>query len=239
MYVFVPLAAFLIVKMIPLTQGAKVALLVLAVSSGAPLLPRKLGRIGNDPYIYSLLITSSLLAILIVPALTTLLLWHFGIATKLSMLEAAALIGKAILLPLLIGMALGAFIPKHKGRIADRLTAVSAIIFVIASVALIALHWRLFMEVRTSGIAALLILMLIATVIGHILGGPRPEHRAALAIACCTRHVGVAAIVAATFPGPHTLVLLVAYVACSSLISLSYLRWDRRNMRVRDQLASN
>jgi BASS family bile acid:Na+ symporter len=239
MYVFVPLAAFLIVKMIPLTQGAKVALLVLAVSSGAPILPLKLGRIGRDPYIYSLLVTSSLLAILIVPALTTLLSWHFGITTKFSMFDAAALIGKTILLPLLIGMALGALILKRKGQIADGLTTVAVGIFIVAIVALIALHRHLFMEVRVSGIVALLILMLIATAIGHILGGPCSEHRAALAMACCTRHVGVVAILAATIPGAHTLVYLVVYIVCSSIISLSYLHWGHRNMRAPAQVASN
>ena len=50
--------------------GARVeiALLVLAVSAGAPLLPRKLMKIGDGAYIFSLALTSSLLAILLVPA---------------------------------------------------------------------------------------------------------------------------------------------------------------------------
>src|SRR5271165_6755745 len=50
--------------------GARVeiALLVLAVSAGAPLLPRKLMKIGDGAYIFSLVVTSSLLAILVVPA---------------------------------------------------------------------------------------------------------------------------------------------------------------------------
>jgi len=41
---------------------------VLAVSAGAPLLPRKLMKIGDGAYIFSLALTSSLLAILLVPA---------------------------------------------------------------------------------------------------------------------------------------------------------------------------
>jgi hypothetical protein len=54
MYVLVPLAAFLLVKTWPLAPDVKAALLVLAVSAGAPLLPRKLQRFGSNAYVFSL-----------------------------------------------------------------------------------------------------------------------------------------------------------------------------------------
>ena len=40
------------------------------------------------------------------------------------------------------------------------------------------------------------LLLLLALAIGHCLGGPHPDDRTALAIACATRHIGVAVIVA-------------------------------------------
>ena len=55
MYVLVPLAAFLLVAFLPLSPGLKAALLVFAVSAGAPLLPRKLGAFGSEAYVFSLL----------------------------------------------------------------------------------------------------------------------------------------------------------------------------------------
>jgi bile acid:Na+ symporter, BASS family len=58
MYLLVPFAAFLLVKAVPLSAGVKAALLVLAVSAGAPLLPRKLRRFGDDAYIFSLTLVS-------------------------------------------------------------------------------------------------------------------------------------------------------------------------------------
>jgi Sodium Bile acid symporter family len=73
MYVLVPLAALFLVKTWPLAPGVKAALLVLAVSAGAPLLPRKLQRFGSDAYVFSLVVTSSLLAIVVVPAWIALL----------------------------------------------------------------------------------------------------------------------------------------------------------------------
>ena len=60
--------ALALVKVLSLAPGVEIGLLVLAVSAGAPLLPRKLMKIGDGAYIFSLVVTSSLLAILLVPA---------------------------------------------------------------------------------------------------------------------------------------------------------------------------
>ena len=50
MYVFVPCAADVVVTILRLSPGIKAAMLVLAVSAGAPLLPRKMGGVGNSAY---------------------------------------------------------------------------------------------------------------------------------------------------------------------------------------------
>jgi bile acid:Na+ symporter, BASS family len=52
-----------------------------------------------------------------------------------------------------------------------------------------------------------------------------------LAIACATRHIGVAVIVATAFRGPRTLALLAAYVVASAVVSIPYLQWCRRRTR--------
>jgi len=65
MYVVVPLAALMLVGMLDLAPGVELGLLVLAASAGAPLLPRKLLRIGDGAYTFSLVLLSSLLAIVV------------------------------------------------------------------------------------------------------------------------------------------------------------------------------
>jgi hypothetical protein len=69
---------------------------------------------------------------------------------------------------------------------------------------------------------------LAALVVGHVLGGPAEEDRTALAIACATRHVGIAMVVAASVPGPRTAVLVAAYLLAAAVVSIPYLRWRRR-----------
>ena len=237
MYVLVPLAAFLLVKAWPLAPGVKAALLVLAVSAGAPLLPRKLQRFGSDAYVFSLVVTSSLLAIVVVPAWIALLAWHFGVSTELSAADMATVLGKAFLLPLALGMLLRAVAPTLSERFADRVLAIAGVVLTLAGLTLLVTHWQLFIEVRWQGMVALVVLLLLAVAIGHSLGGPHPDDRTALAIACATRHIGVAVIVATAFRGPRTMVLLASYVVASAVVAIPYLQWRRRQARGQEPMA--
>ena len=227
MYVLVPLAAYLLVVFLPVSTGIKAALLVLAMSAGAPLLPRKLGAFGNDAYVFSLIVTSSLLAIAVVPAWVVLLGRHFEVAAELNPLTVATVIAKSFLGPLAVGLALRAFFPKFGARFADRLIGLAGIVLAVAALALLAMQWELFLSIRWQGMATLVAMLLIALAIGHALGGPTPADRTVLAIACSTRHVGVAVLVATSFPGPRTTVLIGAYVVASAAVTLPYLRWRR------------
>lgn len=228
MYVLVPLAAFVLVTLLPLAPGVKAALLVLAVSAGAPLLPRKLGSFGSDAYVFSLVVTSSLLAIVIVPAWVALLAHHFGVAAELSPTNVAAAIAKAFLAPLVIGMVIRFLLPAFSAKVADRLLAMAGLVLTGTGLVLLVGGWQLLLDVRWEGMAALVGLLLIALAIGHILGGPSADDRTALAISCATRHIGVAVVVATGFRGPKTAVLIAAYVVASALVAIPYLRWRRR-----------
>jgi BASS family bile acid:Na+ symporter len=79
---------------------------------------------------------------------------------------------------------------------------------------------------------ALVALMVVALAIGHALGGPDPDDRTALAVACATRHVGLAVLVASAFPGIHTMTVIAAYAIASLLVSIPYLAWRRRRTDV-------
>jgi bile acid:Na+ symporter, BASS family len=99
-----------------------------------------------------------------------------------------------------------------------------------AGVILRATQWKLFLEVRWEGMTTLVGLMVIALAIGHALGGPSPDERTALAIACATRHIGIAVLVATAFRGPRTMVMIAAYIVASALVSIPYLQWRRRKV---------
>lgn len=227
MYVLVPAAAFAMIALLPLGVGLKAALLVLAVSAGAPLLPRKLGAFGSEAYVFSLVVTSSLLAIVLVPAWLALLGRAFGFTTEVDPFIVATTIAKSFLLPLAAGMVLRALLPRLGARLADPLLRLAGIVLTVSALTLLVMQWEIFLAVRWQGMAALVALLVVALAIGHTLGGPAPDDRTALAIACATRHVGIAVLVATSFPGPRTVVLVGAYVVASAAVSLPYLHWRR------------
>lgn len=228
MYVLVPLAAFAVVKVFPVTTPVKAVLLVFAASAGAPLLPRKLMALTSGSYVFSLVVTSSVMAILIVPAWVWLLGRHFEAAEAVSFGNVALVVARAFLLPLAIGMVLRAIFPAWSRRHAGKLIGGGSALLALAGVAILALNWDIFLGVRPAGIAALVTLLVVSLAIGHALGGPEPDDRTALAVACATRHIGLAVVVASSFPGDNTLILLGVYLVTSLAVTLPYLRWRQR-----------
>lgn len=225
MYVGVPLAAVVLALLLPLGEGARAALLVLAASAGAPLLPRRLRGLGNEAYTFSLVATSSLLAIALVPAWVALMARHLGVRADVDLPLVATLIAKAFLLPLALGMGLRALWPQAMARAGAKLLDAVTLLVVVCALLLVATHWEVFRAMLGWGMAALVLLMLIALAIGHALGGPHPDDRTSLAVACATRHFGVALLVATAFPGPRTATLIAAYLLATTAVTLPYLRW--------------
>ncbi|SAK79493.1 Sodium Bile acid symporter family protein [Caballeronia hypogeia] len=227
MYLLVPLVAFGLVLALPIEPGVKAAMLVLAVSSGAPMLPKKLRKLGNQEYIFSLLVTSSLAAIVAVPFWIAALGAYFQAAVALPPGTVSIAVAKAILLPLAIGMALHALFPLWSERLAERMIAIAGLVLAISGFMLLIVNWQLVSDMSWPAILALVALMICALTFGELLGGPARDDRTSLAIACATRHVGVAVVVAGEFVGIKTSVMIIAYFLTVIVVSSIYLTWRR------------
>lgn len=57
MYVVTPVVILAMAKLVPMSPPVKTAVTVLAISAGAPLLPRRLMNIGRGGYVFSLVAT--------------------------------------------------------------------------------------------------------------------------------------------------------------------------------------
>jgi bile acid:Na+ symporter, BASS family len=227
MYVLVPLTALVLVKTFTLAPGVEIALLVFAVSAGAPLLPRKLMNIGDGAYTFSLVVLSTLLAIILVPTWLTLLGPEFGNPLELTPGRIAMVFAKSFFLPLVLGMLVYWLFPKFAEQVGDRLMMVAGLVLTACALVLLVLNWNILLEARGPSLLILAVLIFSALTIGHMLGGPSEDDRTSLAIACATRHIGIAVLVAASVPGPRTAVLVAAYIVTAATISIPYLRWRR------------
>jgi BASS family bile acid:Na+ symporter len=231
MYVVMPTVTLLMLWMLNLPPRTEVALVVLAICAGTPLLPKKLIKLGGDPdYIVSLIVITSLLAIITVPASLHLLveIIHFD-TTKISPSQVARVILKPFLLPLGLGMLFRLASPALAERIGNPMLKIGSAAMALAALTAMVTRFRLIFEVDPLSLLAFASFTLTAIVAGHLLGGPEPVNRSSLAVSCASRHIGLALLIAAHARGPHTLPLVVAYLLASTVVSIPYIRWIKKH----------
>jgi len=234
MYVAMPLAALALVRIVPLPPGVRTAVLVLAISAGAPMLPRKLMKLGREGYVFSLVVLSSLLAVVAVPAWLAVLGPYFVRQPQAGPGAVGMLVAKAALGPLLAGMLLRPLLGSRADRVSEWVLKTVGIVLLVAAASLLALHGRLLVEAGWVALLALAGVTVAGLAIGHALGGPDREDRTALAVACSTRHVGLAMLAASVVPNPRTIALVLAYLVCAALVTLPYLKLRSRGVRRAD-----
>jgi len=228
MYILVPLAAIVFISIVPVAAGLKLAVFVLAISAGAPLLPKKLMGLGSDEYVLSLVVTASVLAIVTVPVWAAALSPLFGKESQLAPTAVALLIFKSFLLPLICGMLVRRFFPNNAESIADKILTVAGLVLSVSAIILLLTNWQLLMKAGWPALLVLAGLTLISLIIGHLMGGDQPGERTALAVSCATRHLGLAIMVAAAVPGPKTAVFVAAYIVSSAVVAIPYLKWQNK-----------
>lgn len=203
MNVIVPVVAVLVAKAFDLHQAVKIALLAMAVSPIPPILPGKQLKFGGRPaYVFGLLVAVSLAAILLVPLDVDILGRIFGREAHLGFAPVAILIGKTVLLPLILGLAITHFFPVIAGRLAPVLSRVGNILLAAGLLPVFISVWPAVRTLVGNGtLIAIAAVVVTAIATGHFIGGPDPHDRIALGIFSAMRHPGVALAIATTnFP---------------------------------------
>lgn len=228
MYVVVPFGAVTLARVFDPPWRTKVVLVVLAICAGAPLLPRKLVKLGGDAsYGFSLVVATSVLAVVTVPVGLQVVSRFVPFESTVGPSEIAATILKAILLPLAAGMLVRALRPKTADWLGDRALQVAGTVLGVCAILSLVVGFRLVLDLGLPSLLTLAAFTIMALATGHFLGGPDPAQCSTLALACATRHVGLALLVAATYRAPDTLTLVAGYLLTSVLVSIPYVRWRR------------
>ena len=225
MYVLVPLAAVALVRLLHPVRPVGAAILVLAVSAGAPVLTKKLLKLDRESYVLGLSVTTSLLAIITVPAWISFLAPLFGSDASVEPVAIASVLAKGFLAPLVVGMLLRLALRDRAEAISMGVLKVAGIVLGLAGLTLIVASFGLIVSVGWESLLALAALALVATAIGHVVGGPDPGERTALGVSCASRHVGIAMLAASATPGKATIALVLAYLLVATLVTIPYLKW--------------
>jgi BASS family bile acid:Na+ symporter len=231
MFVAVPILAVILAKTFDMPMVMRGAMVLLAISAAAPLLPGKLLKLRIDStHDAALAVVTSLLAIVLVPSALQILGSVFQRDVGITAAAVARILLTTFLLPLGIGMVARAML----GPVALRLgewAGTAGFIVLIATILLMVVAQRTTVFPLLWQSAVVIALFAAGSLlIGHLLGGPDPRESTSLAIATVTRHPGLALLIATTnFPQTQgVLSAVVAFVLGTALAAVPYTAWRKR-----------
>jgi BASS family bile acid:Na+ symporter len=230
-FVIMPVVAVALVRIFDFRHAAEVALVALAISPAPPLLPGREGRAGGHAsYGLGLMAMLAVLAIVVIPLEVAILGPVFGQSFAVAPQTIAGIVLKAVILPLAAGMLIRAAWPARADRIARPVGLVATVLLAVAGLALLAGTWRGVWEAVGSGsLLAMVAFVAAGLLVGHLLGGPDPQHAVVLALTSACRHPAIAfAIAAANFPGEHFAGTIILYLLVNLVAGAPYLAWLRR-----------
>ena len=236
--VLVPAVVVVLLWMFDLPPAVATGLAVLAAAPGAPLTTKRSQMAGaNITYITSLQLTLALLAVVVTPLILAVFYALFELTIEgVTPFEVASQIARVTFLPVIIGLLLRHFAPRLVAVISKPLTVLANVllllmVFGLIVVLAIAPELRENLLLGGPATAAILIMAAAALIIGHLLGGPRRDQRAGLAIASIARNVGLAIfIVGLSEGGEQMMFTLLVYMLLGAAVAIPYSVWIKRQM---------
>jgi BASS family bile acid:Na+ symporter len=239
MDVVVPVAAVLLLFTLRPERVAALAILAMAVSPGAPIAPQKQLKLGGRlPYVNSLIIAVTVVSILSIPLTLTIL--HRVLAAEAESLvlprDVAWIAFTSLLLPLGLGMAVRHFFPRLADRVAKPLSTAVNVFIALVFLLIIIKAFPAIVGLGAGALGAIALITLVSIAGGHLLGGPVPEDRTALAIASSVRHPGLALMIAKVeLPGERIVTVILAYILIGTLAAIPYTAWRKRLRKPREE----
>jgi bile acid:Na+ symporter, BASS family len=232
LYLAMPACAVTMALAFDLHPAVKIALIAAAVSPVPPFLPRKAIKAGGArDYTIGLLVAASALAIVVVPLAMEVVGRIFAKHYAMPAAPLARLVMLSALAPLAIGMTVRQFAPSIADRMARPVSTASIALLVVAMVPVLFAAWEPIVSLIGDGtVVALAAFVAFGAIVGHLLGGPRADERGVLALACGSRHPGIALAMAhANFPGDkNVLPALLLYLVIGAIVAAPYLQWIKR-----------
>jgi BASS family bile acid:Na+ symporter len=231
--VAVPLLALVIARAFDLPRAAEVGIVLMAISPGAPIaLRRSLAAGAHTAFASGLQICIAVLAVVSMPLWIAALDELYAAQASIDPRDVMRQVFVAQLLPLGLGLALRHFGEQFAARIEPAVSRVGTVLLIVAVVLVIAELWRPLAEARTATLAAMVLTTGAALGAGHLLGGPAPATRTAVAIASAARNPSLALLVATVnHASPAIIATVLAYLMVSLLAITPYAAWRHRAAR--------
>jgi len=226
-FVIVPVVAVALAHAFDFPHAAEVAMIALAISPLAALIPRSLINIGGKPSV-ALMAAVAPLSIVIVPLLAVLIGRYLGRPFVVSPLRVAGVVAATVLLPLVAGMAVRAVRPALADRIELPAALVGTVVLRLATLALLVTNLHAIWELIANGtVIAIAVLVVVGLAAGHLLAGSDPDGGTGLALASGFRHPAVALAITALSSSQYFAAAIVLYLLLGDIFGLAYTIWRR------------
>jgi BASS family bile acid:Na+ symporter len=231
MFVVVPAFAVLLAWAAPVAFAVRFALVAMSVGPVPPILAHKqIKAAGDEDYAIGLLVAASLASIVLTPPLVALAARLLSANAEVAPLQVARTLLLTVGLPLAAGIGLRAASSAAADAVSGIAQRVGGLVLLAGLVVLVAGARSEILALFGNGAALAIVAMVaVGLLAGHLLAGPR--HRAALALAAASRHPGVAmAIAQASYPEQRKPIAaaLLLYLLITALVTAPYVRWTRR-----------
>ncbi|HEU4353264.1 MAG TPA: bile acid:sodium symporter [Burkholderiales bacterium] len=231
--VAVPVLAIAITRGFELPRTTEIGIVLMAISPGAPVaLRRSLGAGAHAAFAAGLQISAALLAVVSMPVSIAALNEVYAGQARIDPRDVMRQVFIAQLLPLALGITLRHFGAAFTTKIEPAVRRAGTVLLVVAVILVLAELWRPLYEAGVPTIAAMVLTTAAALAAGHLLGGPAPTTRTAVAITSAARNPSLALLVATiNQASPAIIATVLAYVLVSLLAITPYAAWRHRAAR--------
>jgi len=193
-FVLVPLFVYVLVSVIPVSEGERIALILISLAGGAPFLPKLAGVAkSNAAFATGLMLLLMTVTIFYLPLMLPLLLD----GAQVSSWEIAKSLIVLMLAPLVMALVVRATAESIAKKSVPWFAAISDIALVLLTIALIILNIQGILGMAGSGVAAIILLIVGGMMIGYFLGGKDKDTKIVLALGTGQRNISAAILVAA------------------------------------------
>jgi BASS family bile acid:Na+ symporter len=233
--VVMPMLVVGFVKVFDLRTTVEVVLVALALSPVPPLLPRKEKKAGGLPsFGLGLMLVLAVGAILAIPLSAAVLAHVFERPIAMPPGAITRIVATTVLVPLLVGMMLRKLAPRMADRLDGPVSRIANGLLLIGVAVLLIGAWRPIWTATGGGsVLAIVAFVAVGLLVGHLMGGPEPEHSAVLALSTACRHPAIAlAIASSNYPDERFGGTIILYLLVSAVAGIPYVAWQRRRANV-------
>jgi predicted Na+-dependent transporter len=215
-FILVPIIAYILTLLLPLSEDLRVGLILLSMAAGAPFLPRLADAAkGNTAFSVGLMVLLMVVTIVYLPIVLPLLLTGVTV-NPLSIIQSLIVV---MLIPLASGLFINARYEETAAKIQPTFSQASHTALIMLIVLSLVLNFRDMVGlVGSSGILAGIIFVLASVAVGFLFGGSDSQVKSVMALGAGQRNKAAALVVAGYNFGPDVITYLVVVSVISLLI---------------------